>query len=411
MIIVNRTEKNIVGSISGKPFSIPFKESTFKKLKSIEEGFAKIKTKGLIEVSIKEAKELTTLNFGELVASKNPYLMFNPVKNKYFLVINKGKKDELIDDRELPDKLAEKIQDSFEQDFDYMPLVKTWGRFLQRDVPYDIYDAALFTHYLTSMYIDYDKVDELVEKEGLDSSTARERCTFNDLAVTQEGLLATYKVVEEIIKEWVIVTDDDGNIVLDSEGIPKKKQVLMDQYKSQYKINPITGETTTKENKPRYVEDRLFTPALYKNGENFYSGKDYGYIYKVGEAQYLPEIHPTTGKPAKINHSNTIGGGGLYTGGLDYIKNYRGEQNPVLVCFLDPANIISFQSEGQAIRTWELFPHNILEDEAELKGFYHSSEYAKESKERTNKRFEDIISKRQEELDQLKEVSNKLNNL
>jgi len=229
MIIVNKTEKSVAGAINGKPFSIPYNDKIYKELKKVEEAFNKAEKGAEASLAVKEAIKLTTLNFGELVALKNEYLMFNVIRNEYYLVLNKGKKNEYIDDRAIPSELSTMINDSFESDFDYMPLIKSWIRFLQRDKEYIEEDAKLFSEYLSAIYIDTDRVKELVETEGLTTEAAQELAEFNDIAVTQEGLLATYKVVDEVKTKWVIVLDDEGNpIVID--GQPQKKKVLNSGY-------------------------------------------------------------------------------------------------------------------------------------------------------------------------------------
>ncbi len=411
MIIINRTDKSIVGSIKGKPFSVPFNENTYKSLKALEAEVKTLSTQSEIKPIIEKATLLTTVDFGTVVASTNPYLSYNPAKDLYFLTIGKGTPNEHIDDRAIPGPIAETIMEQFEKGYDFMPMIKAWARFLQRDKAYSEEDARYFGTYITSRYVDDELAQKLVEEEGINYDVAYERATFNDMAITQEGLLATYKVVEEVTTEWALEKDDKGEVVLDSQGNPKKIKVLKAEYRKQYDIDPLTGETKVTEGKPAFLEDRMFTPAIHKNGENFMSGAKLGYIYKVGEPQYLPKTNPVTGKPAIINHNNTFGGGGLYTGGLQYIKSYRKDDTPVLVCFLDPANIISFQAEGAAIRTWELFPHNILEDDTELKGVYHSSAYAKESADKTKARIEEIINKRIEELNKHHNDQSKLANL
>lgn len=410
MIIVNKTEKTIAGAISGKAFSIPYNETIYKKLKKAEEDYNSAKDGEEAKKYVTTAIELTKLQFGELVAQENPFLMFNPVRQEYFLVTNKGTKEELVDDRAIPEALTTMINESFENGFNYMPLIKTWARFLTREKEYTLQDATLFSNYLSAKFVDTELITDLIEKEGFTYQAAVERALFQDIAITQEGLLATYKVVEEVKTKWILVFDDEGNPIVNEDGQPQKKQVLRDEYKKQYDIDPGTGETTITDNKPAYVEERMFAPAIEKNGENFFSGNKYGYIYKVGEAQYLPKINPTTNQPTVINYNNTFGGGGLYSGGQEYISRYKSSGDAVLVCFLDPANIISFQSDGSAIRSWELFPHNILEDEVELKGVYHSSKYAEESRKRTGDRIDDIIKKRQEELDKEKKSNTSLNN-
>ena len=130
----------------------------------------------------------------------------------------------------------------------------------------------------------------------------------------------------------------------------------------------------------------VFTPAIYTWGDKFFSGTTLGYVYKVGEVQYLPE-------GATRNLNNTFGGGGLYTGGLNYIKGYRRPNNEVLTCLINPGDILSFQSEGSAIRVDALFPNNVWGSDVQLKGKYHSSDYDEMSTERLEALLADALEK------------------
>jgi hypothetical protein len=293
--------------------------------------------------------------------------------------------------------LADLITESYEKDLDYMPVVKGWARFLKRDAEFTDESAEWFATFLTTVYTDLDAANEMHETEGIDYTVAQQRCAYQDIALTQEGFLALYKVVEEVKKKWIILTDKEtGKVITDDDGNPVKTQVYIDAYQKQYVIDELTGETTVTQGKPKYAEDRMFTPAISKNGENFYSDDNYGYIYKVGQRQYLPKVHPKTSKSyseqtPRINFDNS---------------------------FADPANIISFQSEGHAIRLWELFPHNVMEDEVALKGLYHSSKYAEESIARTEERIAEVIKEKKEaiheamsDLEAQQIIDKELNNL
>ncbi len=154
-----------------------------------------------------------------------------------------------------------------------------------------------------------------------------------------------------------------------------------------YKIIPaeldsITGEVLREsyQELPKFKEDILFTPAICKFGDKFYSGDKIGYVYEVGKIQRLP-------RKALRNLQNNFGGGGLYIGGNSYIENYKSDSCEVLTCFVNPGDILSFQSEGSAIRVDALMPNNVLIEGTELKGMYHSSNYA----EISGKRLDTLI--------------------
>jgi hypothetical protein len=177
--------------------------------------------------------------------------------------------------------------------------------------------------------------------------------------------LATYKVANIVTWEYVMEEDDKGNFT----------KVKRNKYKNDPdQLDPATGEVLKKGGfkRPEFKEDLVFTPAIWNCGHKFYSGDKLGYVYEVGNIQHLP-------KGAPRNLRNTGGGGGLYIGGLHYIEGYRSSGSHVLTCFVNPVDILSFQSDGHAIRVDALMPNNVWDESIPLKGTYHSSEYGKTS--------------------------------
>ena len=63
-----------------------------------------------------------------------------------------------------------------------------------------------------------------------------------------------------------------------------------------------------------------------------------------------------------------------------------------MVCFVNPGDIISFQSEGQAIRTDAIFPNNVWDLDVQLKSIYHSSEYDTLSSARLDELMADAVN-------------------
>ena len=75
-----------------------------------------------------------------------------------------------------------------------------------------------------------------------------------------------------------------------------------------------------------------------------------------------------------------------------YIQGYHNPaSNDVLTCFIDPAEIISFQSEGRAFRANRAMINGTTTVEGELQGMYFVSDYAKESDARLKKRIETAV--------------------
>lgn len=363
MITFRKLQHSITGTVNGKPFSVARTEDNIKYLEVAQkDGF-----------DVEEFNNFVSASRKTDIASKNKYLSFNPVTNEYYLELD-GKRSP----HAVPKSLVKFIEDSHDKDIDFMPVVKAWARLLSNP-RYNPEMGRLFGNYLSTNYVDWSQVEEL-EEEGLSREAAREASTYPDIAITQEGLLATYKVASLVTWEYEMVYNEE------TESYEKKKKKKYADIAD--KIDPTTGETLEKGGfeKPESLEDFLFTPAIHTNGDKFFSGDKIGYVYQVGKVQHLPAS-------ARRNLSNTFGGGGLYIGGLNYIENYRSSGTHVLTCFVNPADILSFQSDGQAIRVDALMPNNVWDETIPLKGTYHSSEYGKTSEARVDEIVKDAIAR------------------
>ena len=351
MIISRKLENTITGTVNGKPFNLPRTKEAEESLSSLDENAT---TEEVMEV-VKSFRDLE-------IAGSNEYLLFNPVTKQYFLQYKDFRSKHPI-----PKSLVRYIEESFDKNIDFMPIVKAWARLLANP-RYTESMGTYFGVYLDTVFIDYEAAEKLQEEENYTIAAAEAICTYKDIAITQEGLLATYKVAQQVTWEYIMEKQEDGSYV----------KVKKDKYeKVPAVINSVSGKVEKEgyNKSPEYKEDFIFTPAICTYGDDFYSGKDLGYIYEIGKTQYLP-------KNAKRNLNHGTGGGGLYIGGLQYVKGFRSFGTHVLTCFVNPGDILSFQSEGHAIRTDALFPNNVWEEEAPLKGKYHSSDYSKLSEER-----------------------------
>lgn len=357
-------ENTITGVVEGKPFNITKTSETLAAIENFKKDNA----------SSQEVLEYVKNSRNILIASECKYLMYTSSNKFYYL-----KYENKIYKEELPSALVKIIEESWEKKIDFLPVIKAWVRLL--DNPrYDKNMGEYFVNYITTTFTDMEAAKSLSEEEDISLEEARNICTYSDLAITQEGLLATYKVAKEVTWEHVMEYDDD------KETYTKK---LKDRYKKiPAKLDSVTGEVLKEESweKPEFKEDLLFTPAIWSDGDRFYSGKTLGYIYQVGQMQRLPKL-------AKRNLQNTHGGGGLYIGGLHYIDCFSGEGRQTLTCFVNPSDILSFQSEGHAIRTDALFINNIMDSDSKLKGMYHSSDYDKMSTERLDSILKDIAER------------------
>jgi hypothetical protein len=369
MLTFRKIENLIVGQIDGTPFSIPKTDKSQTILTALRDGQEDATTEEVIAF-VNEVKA------GE-IAGSNEYLSFKPSTGEYFLQFE-GKKSK----KAIPQVLVEFIEESFDKDIDFTPILKAWLRLL--DNPrYNDTMANLFSNYLSSDYIDYNEVDRLVEEEDIDRDLAKKMATYPDIAITQEGLLATYKVAQQVTWEYKMEWCKE-----EEKFIKVKKNILE-------AIAPEVDATTGKINldtiglfkDPDHKEDYVFTPAIHSNGDKFFSNNVLGYQYKVGEIQMLP-------KDATRQLNNCFGGGGLYIGGLKYVDGYSHSGNTTLTCLVNPSDILSFQDDGKAIRVDALFVNNIWNNNVALKGKYHSSTYGELSEDRIVEMFKAATEER-----------------
>lgn len=364
MITFRKLEHTIVGTVNGKPFNVPRTAATLKYLTDARDTPKKENTAEDILTWLQNTRNVE-------LAGSNKYLVFNPVTKQYFLELD-GKRSK----HPIPQGLVAYMEESFEKDIDFMPIVKAWARLLSNP-RYSKQMGQYFETYINTMFVDYDEAEKLEKEQELDPEVAKNLATYQDIAITQEGLLATYKVAEIVTWKYEMVEQEDGTYKKERSQKYKPIPAVIDE---------VTGEVLEEEKfeKPEFLEDYVFTPAICKSGDKFFSGDKIGYVYEVGKMQYLP-------KDAKRNLSNTFGGGGLYIGGLKYVEGYRSQGTHVLTCFVNPADILSFQSQGHAIRVDALMPNNVWEEDIPLKGVYHSSEYGKVSEERIDAIVQDAI--------------------
>jgi hypothetical protein len=374
MINFRKMQDTITGAIGGKPFNIVRTDDAVAWLENaMGVGTPDIEVSAWVEAN----------RLGE-IAGTNKYLIFSPITNQYFLTFDGWRSDKPI-----PQILVDKINESHDKDIDFMPILKAWARLLTNP-RYNTEMGEYFAKYLDHTFTDTKAANKLVEDQDIQLDVAKAMCTYQDISISKEGMLVTYKVAEIVDWEWLLDHDEESDTYT---KVMKKKYKVIPAV-----LDKTTGDILTPESyvKPEHAEDYLFTPAIMKDGDKFYSGQQIGYVYEIGKMQHLP-------KKALRNLRNSFGGGGLYTGGLEYIDTYMGEGREVLVCFVNPGDILSFQDSGQAFRTDAIFPNNVWDLDVQLKNIYHSSEYDTLSSARLDELMADAVN---EGIDLAKEQAN-----
>lgn len=359
MIIVNRhADDYISGSYNGIPFGVSYDEVKFDEMKKLETRANEAQSMEEMKSILSEFEPLTKESYKNLVETKCPWVFVNKHTNKFYLKLPAGK----VSRKALPKPFVDRILESVDKKIDIMPLVKCWIRFL-RNPNYSDMKAERFAWYINQTYTNRELAAKM-EKEGLHNTVAVQRATTFQTPITQEGLLVTYKVSKEI--NW--------KYVLDEEDEPRQKS----RYKKS--IDDVTGLITYE--KPEFVEDLLFTPAIMgDSGDEFYCGDKPGHLIKVGFSHYLDNWD-------KVDTNDTRAGvKGLHCGNQDYIRNFQSPGTVTHYVFVDPMDIGAVvQDNTGALRVKRYFVHASFA--GTNKSIYHSSTYAA----LTDKEYREMLS-------------------
>ena len=367
MITVNVIGDKITGFVNGEPFGVSFTEEKFTAMKALEAKAAAVTSMDELKAVVEEFKPLTDETYSAMIKHTiaGEYLVVNPKNNRIYLTVN-GK----VSAEPLPQAFVDRIITSVEKKIDAMPLVKAWARFL-RCPNYSATKATYFANYINNTYVNTVYRDKLIAEKGLDQRVATEMATTMDVAITQEGLLNTYKVSTEITHRFV--KDENSE-----DGVKK-----VDRH--DYDVDDITGLKTYK--LPDHVEDRVFQPAVMNTGGDAFScGSKLGHVIRVGEVHALPSWDMVDCNDGRSCVK------GLHVGGLKYIDHYQHEGTVTHNIFVDPMDIGAFDHSGNgAIRVLRYFVHSSFA--GANKNIYHSSEYAKITDAEYRKLFDEAVSK------------------
>lgn len=365
MLIVNKHgEKDnayITGSYNGIVFGVSFDETKFEEMKKLEARANAATDMEELKSILEEFEPLTKESYKELVETKCEWVYVNKHTNKFYL-----KTGSRISSKALPKAFVDRILESVDKKIDIMPLVKCWIRVLRSPI-YSDAKAANVAWYINQVYTNATLVTKL-QNDGLHADVAKQRATSFQTPITQEGLLGTYKVVDEIDYKWVL--DGDG----------ERKRV--DRYGKE--IDEITGLITYK--KPEHAEDFLFEPAVqHQNGDEFFCGDKAGHVIKVGFAHYLDNWDKVD---TNDNHSCVPG---LHCGNQDYIRSYQTNGTVTLNIFVDPMDIGAVVRDNTgALRVKRFFAHSIFG--GTNRSIYNSSTYAAQTDAEYRKMLDEAIT-------------------
>lgn len=352
----------LVGSIKMERFNVPFDKNLYDELMVLSNKSKKVTTSEEYDAIMDEATaKLTDDRKSEIETACKDIIK---LKGNYHI---KGVTEEgelKISKYKIPESFVMKITEAIEKGIDATPLVKAWILFM-RNEPARKGDfnkkAKLFCNYVTSTIVDRADKLKFIE-EGYSVQMAEEMATYNDVAVTDEGLICCYKYAELITKMWEV--DQETN-----------KVVLVDKFKVTKTVDPNgDGTPVIKQKLPKFADDaaiEFLPPIMGKSGDAFFCDDTLGHTMKVGSMIALDSWD-------KVDcNDNRCGCPGLHVGGRAYVNGYAGRFNQLLECFVSPSDMGAFvdleRGDG-AIRCRRYFVYGAAGKPT--KNLFHSSKVA-----------------------------------
>ena len=385
MISINVIGDLISGSYGNTPFSRTYEKDIYEQMVKLADDADQAATveeyNGILaEFSLLTTEDLKTRRHvadiaGDIYMSKDS-------AGRYFMELADG----YLLDTPMPESLVDRILDSFDTGADTTPLAKLWLRWLRNPILRKKSKEGKgeeftkrFFEFIDMKYVHPRLKIEYMEEHGLSEELASQRATMYQVKITKEGLVNAFKVSKEVLHKYDSQT---------GEEVPRYERTF----------NVDTGEIEG-DGLPEFVEDRLFEPAVWQNGDKFYCEGANGYdspqyFIKVGCVHRLPswDMVDTNDERSCVK--------GLHVGGLKYIAWYSGEIHNV---FVDPMHVGAVpDSEDGAIRCLQYFVHSSL---VGVNGsMYHSSKYAELTNEQWEEMKDEIIEKFNKRSDKVAEI-------
>lgn len=353
MIIVNRNNDMISGSINGEVFAVSYSEDLLTKMNDLAAKANEADTVAALQTLVDQFKVLTVEDISGYVESVTPFIFVDKKTGNFHL-----KHNDVISSVPMPKAMVERIKDSADKKIDFMPLVKAWILFLRN--PNTKAKGKGFSdrffNFVNIKFTNQELVSKLMEEKGYSREVAVKAATTYSMKITNEGLLAGFKVSREITKRFKL--DENG------------KSVVYDVYSTGKKsIDELTG-LITYEKVTLQNEERVFEPAaMGTSGNEFFCGDKKGHYIRVGQTHKLESWDQINTN----DHQSCVPG--LHVGGLDYIRGYQHSDTCTHNVFISPAHIGAIPDDSTgAIRCIQYF---VCDEFSGVNGsIYHSSKYA-----------------------------------
>lgn len=378
MITINEItidEKKYLTGIIGKvPFSIKKTEEVQTILVTAHTAVNIAET---LEEVIKLEKELTT--YIESIASSDDSRLEEVLKGDLFFDTKAEtyhiKLDDKISKTPVNKFFVDKMIESNDKGLSPKPWLIFWVR-LMRNKLYSNSQTKIdnIVRYLKTKYIDNSNEEKLI-KEGYSNKIATQLSTFDQISITEQGILAAFKYVRLLDKKYIVEKDEDTG---------EQNIVMKDKYERKLEVDEDTGKITKDElDLPDYAEDFKFEPPIMGTGGDAFTCNALGdvqgdvptgHIVQVGKVHELPK-----GFEQVNTNDNTAGVKGLHLGGYYYVQNFGGKTDYLVDCLVSPEDIgavadIRYDEGDGALRCKR---YMVVGAHFQVsRGMYHPSKYA-----------------------------------
>lgn len=406
MITINEisiNEKSYLKGFIGKtPYSV---ENTEKSLTLLKEAAAEVNAAESFE-DVNNIYEQTLKALEEVKADGNDMLLKEVLKDDLYFnekteqyhVKYEGK----IFDKPVHKFFVDKMIEANDKGLDPKPWLIFWVRLMRNDLFYNNdFKVQRLISYLSAPYLDKEAADKLVE-EGYSNNIAEQLSTFDQISITEQGILAAFKYVRLINEKFVVEKDEETG---------EQRIVSKPRYERKLEVDENTGEITKDElDLPEYAEDILFEPPVMgKSGDAFLrytidedkETAEEGHFVSVGMIHELPE-----GFKQVNTDDNSWAVPGLHLGGYYYVQGFGGRTDYLVDCLVAPEDIgavadIRESNQEGAIRCKRYY---VVGAHFKVsKGMYHPSEYAKLLDDEWVELKKELIKKKEAEIAELKD--------
>lgn len=378
MITINVIKVNeieyVAGKIGATAYSVEFSPELRDSLVALSKSYTACdtfeKAKVVLEKAMDVVASVKSSGNDSLTQVLKDDLSYNPKTNSYH-VISGGKTSV----EPVHNFFSKKMIEANDKGLSPKPWLIFWVR-LMRNKLYskDPSKVETIVNYLAAQYVDTEGVEAL-EKDGYSNAVATQLSTFDQISITEEGILAAFKYVSLVDKKFIVVKNEKGEQEI--------KQV--DKYERILEVDELTGEITKDELElPAVSEEFVFTPPVMGQGGDAFTSKEIsdtcadpakGHIIRVGRVHELPK-----GFDQVNTDDNSSGVKGLHLGGYYYVKNFSGQTNYLVDCLVAPEDIgavcdINRGNKEGAIRCKRYMVTG--GHFAVSRGMYHPSTYAK----------------------------------